>query len=60
MAQNKRVPLTWGIGGEIVGEASLEEGGIIVAEITDVELAAKLFSDVGGLSLCSREDLKRD
>lgn len=60
LAQNKRVPLTYGVGGEVVGEVSLEEGGIMVGEITNVELATKLFGGVGGVSLVTREDLKRD
>lgn len=60
MAQNKQVPLTWGIGGTVVGTVAIEEGGVIVGEITEPAIAARIFPHTGGFSIVSEEDLKRD
>ncbi len=33
MAGSKAVPLTWGIGGKVIGSATLDENDLIMAEI---------------------------
>lgn len=51
MAGNKTVPLKWGEGGPVVGTATIDENGIIMAEI-DPTYSEKLgFHDVNGFSV---------
>lgn len=55
MAGSKTVPLTWGIGGKIVGTATVDENGLIVAEIEDKEVQ-KLFAQDNYLSIVPKDD----
>lgn len=45
MAGNKKVPLTLGVGGKVIGTASIDENGLIMGEVEDPEVANKLFSN---------------
>lgn len=55
MAGNKTVPLTWGPGGPKIGSASVDENGIITAEV-EYPFATQLhYNDVLNLSIFTRE-----
>ena len=43
MAGSKRIPLTLGIGGEVIGSGVIDENGLFMAEIEDLELVRELF-----------------
>lgn len=45
MAGSKTVPLTWGIGGPVIGTATIDENGLAMGEIEDPEVVRKLFGD---------------
>lgn len=51
MAGNKQVPLTWGIGGPVIGTATIDENGLIMGEIENDELHTKLFGQSDRLSI---------
>lgn len=43
MAGSKRIPLTLGIGGPVVGSGVIDENGLFMAEIEDQNLVNELF-----------------
>jgi len=51
MAGNKKVPLTLGIGGPVIGTASIDENGLMIGEIDDAEIAKNLFGQDMHLSI---------
>jgi len=57
MAGNKTVPLKWGENGPIVGTATIDENGLVMAEIDD-EYAHKLgiFKNIDGLSIYTKDE----
>lgn len=58
MAGSKTVPLTWGIGGPVIGTATIDENGLAMGEIEDPKVIAKLFGDQNvNLSVYSQEDI---
>lgn len=56
MAGNKQVPLRWGEGGPIIGTASVDENGLIMAEIDDRFDDRFNMGQVHGLSIFTKED----
>lgn len=51
MAGNKRIPLTLGIGGEVIGSGMVDENGLFMGEIDDIELTRELFPQNLSLSI---------
>lgn len=45
MAGSKTVPLTWGIGGPVIGTATIDENGLAMGEIEDSEVVRKIFGN---------------
>lgn len=57
MAGNKKVPLTWGVGGPIIGTATVDENGLIMAEIDEsIAKSSGLYSGLSGISVYAKED----
>jgi hypothetical protein len=51
MAGNSTMPLTYGVGGPVIGTASIDENGIIMAEIEDETIQRKFFVNSDSLSI---------
>ena len=52
MAGNKTVPLTLGIGGPVIGTATIDENGIVMAEIDSMRGDLPMFfAETRGLSI---------
>lgn len=51
MAGNKTVPLTLGIGGPRIGTATIDENGLVMADIEDADIHKKIFKDDISLSV---------
>jgi len=56
MAGNKTVPLKWGENGPVVGTATIDENGIVTAEIEEAYAAKLGFHNVDGFSVYSKEE----
>lgn len=59
MAGNKKIPITFGIGGPVIGEGTIDENGFFMGEL-DVtqEERTKMFGDVQGISVWTSSPLK--
>ena len=51
MAGNKRIPLTLGIGGPVIGSGMVDENGLFMGEIDDIEITRELFPQDLSLSV---------
>lgn len=55
MAGSKRVPLTLGIGGQVIGSGLIDENGLFMAEIEDQDLVRKIFPQDFSFSISTPE-----
>lgn len=60
MAGSAKVPLTWGLGGPIIGTAHIDENGLIMAEIDAGVEGPWSISDVESISIFSVPEATTD
>lgn len=51
MAGSKTVPLKWGAGGPKIGTATIDENGLIMAEIEHPDIQRLLFGETSDISI---------
>lgn len=59
MAGNKKIPITYGIDGPVIGTGTIDENGLFMGELDiSQEERVKMFGSIGGMSITGSDPIK--